>query len=69
MTVAIKVKNLKDATDAKTEIEDRQREEKKTGTEEWSPKYFKEAVKGSGTWLPKFTCVFSLFTTGRSVNC
>ncbi|BGP02164.1 Oxysterol-binding protein-like protein 7 [Rhodotorula toruloides] len=56
VTAAIKAKDLDAATDAKTEIEETQREaarERESRGESWQPKYFKPTGKG-GEWRPAF---------------
>ncbi|GAA6014996.1 hypothetical protein JCM10207_008697 [Rhodosporidiobolus poonsookiae] len=57
VTAAIKAKDLDAATDAKTEIEDAQREaakEREAKGEQFVPKYFKPTGKG-GEWRPAFS--------------
>lgn len=56
VTAAIKAKDLDAATDAKTAIEETQREaarERESRGESWQPKYFKPTGKG-GEWRPAF---------------
>lgn len=62
VTAAIKAKDLDAATDAKTEIEDAQREaarEREAKGEQWAPRFFKPTGKG-GEWRPAFRCVLAL---------
>ncbi|GAA5840418.1 hypothetical protein JCM9279_007320 [Rhodotorula babjevae] len=57
VTAAIKAKDLDAATDAKTEIEDAQREaarEREAKGEQWAPRFFKPTGKG-GEWRPAFS--------------
>ncbi|GAA5899702.1 hypothetical protein JCM8208_004539 [Rhodotorula glutinis] len=57
VTAAIKAKDLDAATDAKTEIEDAQREaarEREARGEQWQPRFFKPTGKG-GEWRPAFS--------------
>ncbi|TNY21181.1 hypothetical protein DMC30DRAFT_212636 [Rhodotorula diobovata] len=57
VTAAIKAKDLDAATDAKTEIEDAQREqarERDARGEQWRPRFFKPSGK-AGEWRPVFS--------------